>query len=138
MKVKQFMVTKDKVACVNINATLADASKIIVEKHIGSVVVLDNSMQPVGIVTKTDLVKAGFVLNKPSTTPVQEIMNKDLLFASEDSERDEIADILMKKKIHHILIRNKNNEWVGLTTSMDVVTEAALDAKAFPWTRTHK
>ncbi|KAG2383636.1 hypothetical protein C9374_004307 [Naegleria lovaniensis] len=138
MKVKLFMIPKDKVASVPLTATLADASKLIVERKIGSVVVVNDSGEPVGIITKSDLVRAGFVDTKPSTTPVSEIMHKNLEFCSEDLERDEVAELLMKKKIHHILVRGAHHQWVGLTTSLDIVTEAALDAKAFPWTRTHK
>jgi len=117
---------------------LADASKLIVERHIGSVIVVDSNYEPVGIITKTDLVRAGFVNALPPTTPVTEVMHSQLEFCSEEMERDQVAETLMKKKIHHMLVKNKSNSWVGLTTSMDVVTEAALDAKAFPWTRTHK
>ncbi|EFC48435.1 predicted protein [Naegleria gruberi] len=142
MKVKLFMIPKEKVnnqvACVEESASLEQASKIIVEKHIGSVVVVNSLHDPVGIITKTDLVKAGFVEGLPSSTPVTQIMHKQLEFCNEEIERDQVAELLMKKSIHHLLVRNKHNEWTGLTTSMDVVTEAALDAKAFPWVRNHK
>ena len=127
-----------KVASVSESQTLGDASKLIVERHIGSVIVVNSSNIPVGIITKTDLVRAGFVEGLPTSTLVTQIMHQQLEFCNEDIERDEVAELLMKKKIHHLLVRNKAHEWTGLTNSYDVVTEAALDAKAFPWIRSHK
>ena len=64
MRVKDFMIPKDQVATVSVSASLKEAGKLIVSKHIGSVLVVDEHAKPVGIITKTDLVRAFVEVNQ--------------------------------------------------------------------------
>lgn len=135
MRVKDFMVPKDKVVSVKSGNSIREAGRIIIEKKIGSVIVTDETgTKPVGIITRTELVKS-YVNDVPVDSPVTEIMNNDLLFIDENQQKDHLAELMMTKKRHHVLVKDSHGQFVGLTTSLDVVTETALDAKAFPYHR---
>jgi CBS domain-containing protein len=134
MKVQYFMIPKDQVATVHPEDTILSAAKIITERQVGSVVVVNNNGLPLGIITKTDIVTS-VVQSKSSSSHVIDIMSDDLLFVEETAERDHVADVMAKNKKHHVLVKNTKGEFVGLTTTLDVVHEAALDAKAFPYNR---
>ena len=112
---------------------MKDAAEIIYKRNIGSVVVMDQDT-PIGIVTKTELIVASIIHSKPSDTKVTEVMDKHILWVESDFERDDVASTMSKNKRHHVLVR-KNGKFVGLTTTLDVVHEAAMDAKAFPYNR---
>ena len=62
-------------------------------------------------------------------------METDLVYIDELTERDGVADVMSKHKVHHLLVKDNKGAFVGLTTTLDVVQEAALDAKAFPYNR---
>lgn len=128
------MVPKDKVISLHANDTVRQAGELIIGKRIGSVVVLGDSREPLGIVTRTELVKA-YITDHPVTSPVSTIMNSDLLYIDESQQRDGLAELMMKKKRHHVLVKDSQGHYVGLATSLDVVTEAALDARSFPYNR---
>ncbi|KAL9649324.1 hypothetical protein ABK040_014626 [Willaertia magna] len=146
MLVKHFMIPRERVVKVSTGSRLKDVASRIVENDVGSVVVVDQNDHPIGIITKTDLVRCTIQNNNNNTTNnntttsgetiVDNVMSKDLVYAKDTLSNDQIATELMIKKLHHLLIENEESgEWVGLTTSIDVVREAALDAKAFPYNR---
>ena len=46
-----------------------------------------------------------------------------------------IAKFLEKNKVHHALVVNEDGKEVGLISSLDIATEVAKDARAWPWHR---
>jgi len=128
------MVPKDKVVSLHANDTIRQAGQLIIDKRIGSVIVLGDAGEPLGIVTRTELVKA-YVNDHPVTSPVNTIMNRELLYIDENQQRDNLAELMMKNKRHHVLVKDTQGHYVGLTTSLDVVSETALDARSFPYNR---
>lgn len=86
----------------------------------------------VGIVTKTDLVKAynaGLLLDRP----VKEIMTTEDLLATctEHMSRDEAAKILEHNQNHHaIVIDPETKNFRGLLSSWDITVECAKDDRA--------
>ncbi len=135
MKVKHFMVPCDKVVQINQDSSIKAAAEKMINAHVGSIIITDNERHPVGIVTAKDFVKAAYTLGKSGETSVKEIMTPKLITVDEEAERDEVAEILLKNKIHHVIVTRDKNLWVGLSTAFDVSKEAALDAKAFPYSR---
>ena len=52
----------ENVATINENSTVADASKLIVSKHVSSLLVTKNS-KPIAVVTENDLIKGALSKN---------------------------------------------------------------------------
>ena len=136
MHVGGFMVPAEKVATCSSTDTIQQAMDTMLEKKVGSVVVLVTGAYhvPVGIVTNTDFVSAykrGLTLNHA----VEEIMSKDLQTCDINLSRDGAAALLERNKTHHAIVVDKNKNFQGLISSWDVASECAKDNKAFPWNR---
>ena len=56
-------------------------------------------------------------------------MSTTLYPATPEMSRDEAAEILQKRKIHHAVVRNASGKFAGLLSSWDIARECALDAK---------
>ncbi|KAL9650229.1 hypothetical protein ABK040_014885 [Willaertia magna] len=144
MKAKLFMIPKAQVFTMRDNQPLKEGAILLTEKHIGSIVIVNQNKEAIGIVTKTDLINALYIKHmNPLSTTVKEIMSSNLIYVNENDERDRVASDMNDKKVHHVLVKrseeNKKEEgeehsnWVGLITSFDITKEAALDAKAYPY-----
>ena len=82
-------VCKRDVATVTFAATLAEAAKLMRERHVGSVVVIDSraSGRPLGIVTDRDMVVRVIAAGKdPNALGVGDIMSAPLLTAGEGDD----------------------------------------------------
>lgn len=139
----------DQVITVSPKDTIRKAMDLMLQHKVGCVVVVvvvadkngtnDVSMTiPVGIVTKTDLVKAYHDELTTIDHEVQEIMTKDenLIVCYENSSRDEAARILERSHHHHaIVIDPVTKNFLGLVSSWDIASECAKDDRAWPWNR---
>lgn len=65
----------------------------------------------------------------PLETPVKDVMSTTLYPAAPEMSRDEAAEILQKRKIHHAVVQNVSGKFAGLLSSWDIARECALDAK---------
>ena len=124
MHVSGFMVPADKVITVGPDDTIKKAMDLMLERKIGTVVVLVTGTYhvPIGIVTKTDLVNA-YHDNLTLDHPVKEIMAKDLVTVDATMSRDQAARIMEAKKNHHALVVDKNMHFQGMISSWDITAE---------------
>jgi CBS domain-containing protein len=136
MQLSAFMVPAEKVITVSPNDTIKMAMDLMVEHNIGAIVVLVTGTYhvPIGIVTKTDLVKACHD-NVTLNLPVKEIMSHNLATCVETMSRDQAARVLEKNKNHHALVVDKNCHFKGLISLWDITVECAKDDRAWPWNR---
>ena len=56
-------------------------------------------------------------------------MSTTLYPAAPEMSRDEAAEILQKRKIHHAVVQNVSGKFAGLLSSWDIARECSLDAK---------
>jgi CBS domain-containing protein len=137
MLVNGFMVPANKVATCYPADTIQTALDAMVNKTIGTIVVLHQSIyhMPVGIVTKTDFVKA-YQKGIPVDKKVTDIMSQHSLTTVRDTQsRDDASKVFEKDKVHHAIVLGKQGEFMGLISSWDLVAECARDARAWPWNR---
>lgn len=89
----------------------------------------------IGIITKTDITRA-FAEEVPSSTIAEAFMSsKDLICVRTDTQTDDIADLIQKKFVHHLVVVDDKGVFAGVASSWDVAREVSLDAKAFPYNR---
>jgi CBS domain-containing protein len=129
------MIPADKVCKVAVTDTIAAAIDAIVDRHISSVLVVDDESKPVGIITKTDLVKA-YQQGRSATESVTGIMRTDMTTILDTKTRDDAAKTFERKEIHHVLVLDGSGNFVGLISAWDIASECAKDARAWPWVRT--
>jgi CBS domain-containing protein len=117
--VKDFM-TKT-IYTVDCNATVAEASKIMLEKNVGYLIVLDGG-QPVGMISERDIVFKVVALGKdPSKVKVGEIMSKPLITVDPDATISDAVDIMVKNGLRRIPVV-KDGIIYGVFTTRDLAT----------------
>ena len=65
----------------------------------------------------------------------ESFMPDGLTCVSEDTNTDDIADLIQREFVHHLVVVDKDGKFAGIASSWDVAREVSLDAKAFPYNR---
>lgn len=61
--------------------------------------------------------------------------SENLVCVNTGTQTDDIADMIQKEKIHHIVVVDGDGNFAGIASSWDIAREVSLDAKAFPYNR---
>lgn len=102
------------------DATLAEVAKTIIEKKIGSVLVLDGD-EMVGIVNERCIVKAICIHAADAMNqPVAEIMDTNLMVCSPNSSVDSVRTHMSKMSMRHLPVVD-NGKLVGMVSIGDVL-----------------
>ena len=84
------------------DASVFDAIKLMAERSIGSLLVMDGDALK-GIVTERDYARKVIIKGRASeTTPVADIMTTDLITASPDQTVSECMTLMTRKRIRHL------------------------------------
>ena len=104
--------------------TVRDASKLMNENKVGSVVIMENNVA-VGIITERDLVRRVLAVNKPDTTKVKEIMSSPLVVINPDESITELAQLMKDRKIHKVPVlmppEKRDSQLIGIVTDTDMI-----------------
>jgi CBS domain-containing protein len=123
MKVKDILKVKgSKVYTISENATLMSATAKFFSNKIGSLVVVNDLDEFVGIISPNDILKAiheGCTENC-ALQKVHEVMTKNVICASEEDTLDYIQAVMTENRVRHIPIMDKN-ALKGLISIGDVV-----------------
>jgi len=95
------------------------ACEIMVEFDIGSLVVIKNG-RVVGFFTKSDLIRRVLIPGLPNTTPVKEIMTRELVTVGSNTPLGQVLDLMAKKGIKHMLIE-EDGDVVGVFSLVDLL-----------------
>ena len=106
---------------INLSDDVYTASKLMKEKEISSIIVLDEEKHPIGIITERDIVRRVVCDEKnASNTPVESIMSKPLVTVEYKANIDEAVAIMTKNKIRRLPIV-KDGHLYGLITTTDLI-----------------
>ena len=121
------ILTRKGIAAVSVapDTTVFDALKIMAEKNIGSVVVMENGIY-LGLVTERDYSRKVILKDKHSTsTVVSEIMTTDLPRISPEDSIDHCMELMTGNNIRYLPVFT-NNKLGGIISITDVVKETIL------------
>ena len=120
MKVKKLLDKKGHdVYSVSPDATVYDALKLMAEKEIGALVVLENE-KIVGILSERDYARKVILKGKSSKeTSVREIMTSDVIHTSPDEKVRKCLSLMTKHHFRHIPVLQEER-LVGLLSIEDV------------------
>lgn len=106
MKVRDILKGKGaEVATIGAEETVRDAVRKLVEKNIGSLLVLDERGGIAGIITERDVLKqCNQRLDSINALKVKEVMTKDLIVASPDDDLDYVENIMTQNRVRHLPI----------------------------------
>lgn len=142
MQAKDFM--SKRVVTVTEEMTVAEVAKILIDKGISGLPVVDGHGRPIGVISQTDLVREererpdqdrphefygdaekpfpyrGFQTRRPDMTRVSEIMTPMVIAAEEDTPLKELALMMLRKRIHRIVI-TRDGRIRGIISTLDIL-----------------
>ena len=125
--VKQLLESKDSgVISIVATASVLDAIKLMADKAIGSLPVMDgDSLQ--GIVTERDYARKVIIKGRSSrSTEVGEIMTVDVITASPDQTVSHCMSVMTERRIRHLPVV-ENDKVVGMVSIGDLVQAIIAD-----------
>ena len=125
--VKQLLGGKVRSLCtVGPDARVFDALKLMAEKNIGALPVVEND-KLVGIVSERDYARKVVLLGKSShETPVKEIMTERPICVQLKNTTEECMALMTDKHIRHLPVI-ENGELLGILSIGDLVKETISD-----------
>lgn len=125
--IKAKIIMTENIITINENASITEAAKLMVNKHVSSLLVAKNNM-PTAIIVKNDLIK-GLLNKNPSRIKVKDIMSKNFLVISPKTSYPYLLKKLRKEHIKRFPVV-ENNKLVGIITETDIV-DATRDFTRF-------
>jgi CBS domain-containing protein len=102
-------------------ASLAEAAKKMASQDIGSLPVCSDRRSVVGIITDRDItVRAVARGMDPNHTRVEEVMTKDVLSCSSDSEVEDACVLMEKRQVRRLLVTGDDDTPVGIVSLGDI------------------
>ena len=114
----------------DVDQTIKSICKTMYENNIGSVIIVkrqtDDSSEPVGIITESDIIiKIGSVELFSTQTAVSELMSKNIISIKSDSKISDAIGIMHGNNIRRLLVVDNNGKMVGIITDRDVLKAIA-------------
>ena len=120
IKVKELMTPKNKLITVKPSITILEAIKIMNEKGVGSVLVVEND-KLVGIFTERDVVRtAANEINLNER--LEKVMTKKPVIVEEEDYLSKASLLMSEKNVRHLPVINKEGKLVGIISARDLAT----------------
>ncbi len=120
LMVKHIMV--EDVVTAKGNITIKDAVRTLQEKHVGSIVIVDDKQKCVGIFTERDAIR--IIANEVSLdTVVEQVMTKNVITIGEEASLEEAKRLVISHGIRHLPVVDKKEELVGLLSVRKLLDE---------------
>jgi len=108
------------------SASIQDTARIMNDKKVSSLVILDENNNPVGLVTERDLVRKVCINDLPTNRVTnKEIMSSPLITIDSESSATTATDLMLKNNVRHLLVIDNeskdNNQPIGIITPLDLV-----------------
>ncbi|WP_043097262.1 CBS domain-containing protein [Kallotenue papyrolyticum] len=108
------------------DATVFDALRLMADKGIGAVLVMDGE-RVVGILSERDYARKVALEGRASReTPVREIMTPRVVYARADQTVEEAMAIMTEKRVRHLPVF-QGDQLVGIVSIGDLVKEIISD-----------
>ncbi|OEC34639.1 CBS domain-containing protein [Pseudomonas cuatrocienegasensis] len=109
------------------DTTVLDAMKMMAEKGVGALVVLDDKGRLAGIVSERDYARKVALLERPSfNVPISEIMTADVLTVSPRDTSQECMQLMTDRHLRHLPVLAEG-ELIGLLSIGDLVKHTIAD-----------
>jgi CBS domain-containing protein len=117
MKVKEIM--KAPVFTVGLDMLTADVAKLLVQRRISAVPVLDATGAVVGLVSEHDLISR----DGPTAA---DVMSPGIVSVTEDTDVDDVRHLLVDRRIRRVPVMS-GGQLVGIVSRADIVALIAME-----------
>ncbi|MGP3667248.1 MAG: CBS domain-containing protein [Candidatus Bathyarchaeota archaeon] len=119
--VKVCDIMKAPVVTIGENVSISGVAKLMVEKNVGSVVVVDVVKKPVGIITAADIVKRVVAKNVlPSKVKSRDVMSKPVVTIPPQATVNEAVTRMRNFGVKRLVVMDKG-EIVGMVSSLEIL-----------------
>jgi CBS domain-containing protein len=109
-------------------ATVFDALRLMAEKEIGALVVMEGE-RVIGVLSERDYARKIVLLGRASpTTAVKEIMTSPVVYTHSDQPIEECMALVTEKRVRHLPVMD-GGKLVGLISIGDLVKSIIADQK---------
>ena len=103
-------------------ATVFEAVKLMDEKNVGSLVILNSRGRIAGIFVERDALQRVLLAGKSAMTePVQAVMTRKVICALPEMTIDQCLALMTEKRVRHLPVIDKEQKLVGLISMGDLV-----------------
>lgn len=110
------------------DTTIVDCLKLMAEKKIGSVLVMQDE-KVVGIFSERDYARRGILQGNDENTPVKKVMTDRVYYVQPDQSVETCMAQMSDKRIRHLPVLH-NDKVVGVVSIGDVVTSLLQDKES--------
>jgi CBS domain-containing protein len=116
------IMTRD-VEVIRPDASVQEAAKKMDELNVGPLPVCDGD-RLVGVLTDRDIVVRGAAAGmNPTTTPVRDVMTREVVTCTEHADVDDAARIMEVNQIRRLMILNDDQKLVGIVSLGDLAVQ---------------
>lgn len=109
-----------KVISITLETSAEVCAKLMVENHIGSIIVLDKNNKALGIITKENLIKNVIAANADASTVLAlDIMSSPVITAPQTMTVIQAMQLMSKQRIRHLVIL-KEGKVAGMCSDTDI------------------
>lgn len=116
-------IASKNVICIKPGASILDAAKLMAQRNIGFLIVSSDCKRDLaGVISERDIIRAIASGIQPSE-PVDNIMTRKVVYVYKDTPVWEIARLMRKYNIRHILVMD-NGQIFGVISIRDLLKES--------------
>ena len=101
--------------------TVLRAARLMREKDVGAIVVVDDRRRPLGMLTDRDIAVKVVAEGRSMETPVDEVMSKPVYAVSENSLIFDCLRAMARRHVHRVPVVNRYKKVVGIVTVDDAL-----------------
>ncbi len=121
-----FAVPETEITCIDANASLPEAAKLMRRKHVGSIIVIERTKEgknvPTGVITDRDLVIETLAQDvTASTLKVSDIMSTNLTTAEENEDLFSMIAKMKENGVNRLPVVDAQGHLVSMVTSKKIV-----------------
>lgn len=121
MQIQHILNTKGtRVVTILARESVRAALLLLVEYNIGSLVVVDETHQPIGLLSERDIIRAAVTNEGVFGKTVGSMMNQEIIMGAPDSDLEAVAHTMTEKRTRHVLVM-EDGQLAGIISIGDVV-----------------
>jgi CBS domain-containing protein len=121
------VMTRD-VVCVRPDLPLFALAALLLERGVGGAPVVDGDGRPIGVISKTDVVRARCERDDDEVVTVAEVMMPIAFTLEETSPVEQAAALMALERVHRVPVVDADGRVVGILTALDVTRWVARRA----------
>jgi CBS domain-containing protein len=116
------------VASVRVEVSAADAIRLMLDRHVGAVGVIDSAGLVAGIFTERDVLrKLSLTGRNPEATPVRELMTTPVELATIDTRPGEALATMLERQFRHLPVVDNAGKLLGMLSIRNLLEQRIDD-----------